>query len=183
MANPETKQSKSYERRPNDHSNAFILVKEAYKGISSLIPDLVISVIMMPEMDGLELCKRIKAHQTTSHIPIILITAHEPQPHYLKGLQQGADAYISKLFQFEILELKIRNLLASRAAIQQKFSSQILLEPGNSVTVNNKEEQFINNLFRYIEENMGRPQFPVNTLCKHIGMSEPVLYKKKAGHY
>lgn len=152
--------------------------KEAYKMATSQIPDLIVSDIIMPEMNGLELCKKVKNHENTSHIPIILLTAHDSQFYQLKGLQQGADAYIPKPFRLEILELKIRNLLAARKAIQQKFSSRLVLETGNEIIVNNREEQFINALLKYVEENMENPQFSVTMLSKHLGMSEPVLYKK-----
>ena len=74
--------------------------------------------------------------------------------------------------------LKIRNLLSARQAIQKKFSSKILFEPGNEVVVNNKEEQFIDTILKFVEENMDNPQFSVAALAKHRGMSEPVLYKK-----
>lgn len=152
--------------------------KAAFNEAISQIPDVIISDIIMPEMDGLELCKRIKMHETTSHIPVILLTAHDSQEYELKGFKHGANAYISKPFRLQILELKIRNLLSAREAIQKKFSSRILLEPGNEVVINNKEEQFVSNVLKFVEENMENPQFSVAMLSKHMGMSEPVLYKK-----
>lgn len=152
--------------------------KSAYIGATTLIPDIIISDIMMPEIDGLDLCKRIKMHTATSHIPIILLTAHDSKTYQLKGLRSGADAYLAKPFQLEMLELKVKNLLSARAAIQKKFSSQILLEPNNAVVVNNRDEEFVNKLLRFVEEHLDHPQFSVEMVCKHLGMSGPVVYKK-----
>ncbi|MCK5702749.1 MAG: response regulator, partial [Cyclobacteriaceae bacterium] len=89
------------------------------------IPDLIISDIMMPEMDGLELCRRIKSDVRTSHIPVILLTARTAHIFQTEGLEIGADDYITKPFDERVLFLKVKNLIASRADLRKKYSKEI----------------------------------------------------------
>jgi ligand-binding sensor domain-containing protein/signal transduction histidine kinase/AraC-like DNA-binding protein len=141
------------------------------------IPDLIISDVMMPVMDGLELCRKIKSDERTSHIPVILLTALSTHLHQVNGLQKGADAYLTKPFSIEILKLNIKNLLFSRAAMRTKFSQEILLQP-KGVAITSMDEVFIAKLLKLIDDNIENPEFGVNTLGEKIGMSKTVLYKK-----
>lgn len=142
-----------------------------------LLPDLIICDVMMPVMDGLELCKRLKTDERTSHIPVILLTAKSSQIHQMDGLETGADCYITKPFNIDLLKLNIRNLLQSRATMRQKFSKEVSLQPQN-VTVSTVEHAFMIKIVQYIEDHMSDQDFSVPELAANIGMSQPVLYKK-----
>ena len=143
----------------------------------NLIPDLIISDVMMPIMDGLELCRKLKTDERTSHIPVVLLTARSAYVHQVNGFENGADAYIMKPFNLKILELNIQNLLNARETIKQKFAQVIMLEPKNMV-INTTEQNFLNKIIQVIEDRIADPDFDVPTLSSEIGMSQPVLYKK-----
>ncbi|MGM9477111.1 two-component regulator propeller domain-containing protein [Pedobacter sp. GSP4] len=143
----------------------------------TIIPDLIISDVMMPVMDGLELCRKIKTDERTSHIPVVLLTARSAYVHQVNGFENGADAYIMKPFNLKILELNIQNLLNARETIKQKFAQVITLEPKNMV-INTTEQNFLRKIIEVIEERIADPDFDVPTLSSEIGMSQPVLYKK-----
>jgi ligand-binding sensor domain-containing protein/signal transduction histidine kinase/DNA-binding response OmpR family regulator len=141
------------------------------------LPDLIISDVMMPEMDGFELCRKIKTDSRTSHIPIILLTARAAYIHHVTGLETGADAYITKPFSVKLLQLNVRNLLQARNVMREKFARTLMLEPQN-VAINSTDEIFITKVLRYIEEHLTNPDFGVPMLASEVGMSQPVLYKK-----
>jgi CheY-like chemotaxis protein len=141
------------------------------------IPDLIISDVMMPVMNGLELCQKIKTDDRTSHIPIILLTALATHIHQVHGLQTGVDVYMTKPFSTKLLELNVYNLLASRELMRKKFAQQITLQPLN-VPISSPDEGFIKKLMQIIEDHMENPEFGVVELGSEIGMSKTVLYKK-----
>jgi len=141
------------------------------------LPDLIVSDVMMPEVDGLELCAKIKSNDATNHIPFILLTAKTSETHQLSGLSIGADVYISKPFSFQILKLNIKNLLKAQEVLREKFSQRIVLEPTNQA-ITTPEEKFINKLMNIIDEKIDDSYFDVNELVKEIGMSRAALYKK-----
>jgi len=141
------------------------------------IPDLIISDVMMPEMDGYMLCGKLKSDARTSHIPIILLTAKTSTVSQVSGLQMGADTYLTKPFSIHVLELHVRNLLESREMMRQKFSREFKLEPKN-IVIDTMEEEFLQKAIQYIEDNMEDPEFGVQALSTHMTMSQPVLYKK-----
>jgi ligand-binding sensor domain-containing protein/signal transduction histidine kinase/DNA-binding NarL/FixJ family response regulator len=149
----------------------------AFQNAITQIPDLIISDVMMPVMDGLEFCRKIKTDERTSHIPIILLTALATHIHQVNGMQTGADAYITKPFSIKLLKLYIHNLLSSREQMRKRFSQQITLHP-KQVLLNNPDERFIEKLMKVIEDNMENPEFGVVALGSEIGMSKSVLYKK-----
>jgi CheY-like chemotaxis protein/AraC-like DNA-binding protein len=150
---------------------------EAMEYMKTEIPDLIISDIMMPIMDGIELCNQVKNNESTNHIPMILLTAKASIAYQVDGLSSGADAYISKPFSPQVLTLNIKNLLKAKEVMREKFSQQITLEP-SKITITSPEEKFINKLLQIIENKMGDPEFNVNELVNEIGMSRTVLYKK-----
>ncbi|WP_136826873.1 hybrid sensor histidine kinase/response regulator transcription factor [Pedobacter cryophilus] len=150
---------------------------EAMEYMKNEIPDLIISDIMMPVMDGIELCNQVKNNESTNHIPMILLTARASTAYQVDGLSSGADAYISKPFSPQVLTLNIKNLLRAKEVMREKFSQQITLEP-TKITITSPEEKFINKLMQIIEDKMGDPEFDVNELVNEIGMSRTVLYKK-----
>lgn len=142
-----------------------------------LLPDLIICDVMMPIMDGLALCSKLKTDERTSHIPVILLTARSSHIHQLSGLETGADAYITKPFSMDLLLLNVRNLLQSRATMRQKFVQQVNLQP-QDITINSIDHAFMTKILGYIESHMSDENFGVPELAQKIGMSQPVLYKK-----
>lgn len=141
------------------------------------IPDVIVSDVMMPELDGLELCRRLKTDDRTSHIPVILLTARSGNIHQVSGLKTGADVYLTKPFSVQILLLNINNLLSSREQMRKKFIRQMTLEPTN-VLIESNDQEFLNKVLTHIEDNLSNPDFGVNELATKIGMSTPVFYKK-----
>lgn len=141
------------------------------------LPDLIITDVMMPEMDGMELCRRIKTDERLNHIPVIMLTARANIIHQLSGFEHGADAYITKPFSLQMLLLQVGNILASKLAIRQKFSRDFLLQP-QKTNLPSLDEKFLGKLMSIIEKNMDNTEFGVTELMDEIGMSKNVLYKK-----
>ncbi|RZK38724.1 MAG: hybrid sensor histidine kinase/response regulator [Pedobacter sp.] len=148
----------------------------ALEHMKSEIPDLIVSDIMMPGMDGLTLCERVKTSEETNHIPVVLLTARASVSNQVDGLSIGADAYISKPFSLQVLTLNIKNLLRTQEILKGKYSAQFL-KP-TDLKVSSPEEKFLLKLRSIIVEKMGDSNFDVNTLTDEIGMSRTVLYKK-----
>ena len=162
--------------------------RQGWEAASEQIPDLIISDVMMPEMDGFELCKKLKTDERTSHIPVILLTAKSAQNDQISGLETGADVYITKPFSTKILELNVHNLLTSREKIRQRFSNQITttaptadettIKTVEGSFVNKIDKEFLEKVIQIIEEYMDEPEFGVPMLSRKVAMSQPVLYKK-----
>jgi ligand-binding sensor domain-containing protein/signal transduction histidine kinase/AraC-like DNA-binding protein/ActR/RegA family two-component response regulator len=150
---------------------------EGWETAVSQIPDVIISDVMMPEMDGLTLCRQLKDDPRTSHIPVILLTAKAALPHQIDGLETGADAYLTKPFSVQVLELNVRNLLRLRHRMQEKFAKQVLLEPKKAV-VETPDGHFLEKMTDIIEAHLEDTAFGVAMLCVKMGMSAPVLYRK-----
>ncbi len=158
-------------------------VEESVNGLKGweaaieLLPDLIICDIMMPVMDGLELCRRLKTDERTSHIPVILLTARSSHVHQVSGLETGADSYITKPFSTTLLELHVKNLLQSRAMMRQKYASQITLQPQN-IVIGATDQAFLEKVMQFIEANLANQEVGVPELANELGMSQPILYKK-----
>ncbi|WP_316785244.1 two-component regulator propeller domain-containing protein [Pedobacter frigiditerrae] len=150
---------------------------EGWKKAIEHIPDLIVSDVTMPELNGLEFCSRLKAEESTNHIPVIMLTAMASHLHQVDGLEAGADIYITKPFSIQVLELSIRNLLQGRESLKEKYIKQIMLSPRKLESVS-PDEKFLNKLMLLIEENMEDSEFNVSSLVENIGMSQTVLYKK-----
>jgi len=144
---------------------------------SEQLPDLVICDVMMPVMNGLDLCRKLKTDERTAHIPVILLTARVSQSQQVDGLETGADSYITKPFSIELMLLNVRNLLQSRANMRRKFGEQANLNP-QDVTINTVDHKFMLKITKCIEERLSDQHFGVQELAREIGMSQPVLYKK-----
>ena len=149
------------------------------------LPDIIISDVMMPKMDGIELCYRLKTDQRTSHIPVILLTAKSTQNDQVTGLETGADMYLTKPFSNKILELNVRNLLAAREKLKQLFQQQMSSfnfasnpAPVQLTALNTVEQEFLQRVIQIVEENMDHPDFGVDMLSRKVAMSAPILYKK-----
>lgn len=139
--------------------------------------DLVISDVMMPEMDGIELCKRLKGDIRFSHIPIILLTAKSSEEHQLEGLNVGACDYVTKPFNMRILKLKIKNIVEMEAKRQEEFQREIVIEP-SKITITPLDQKFVEDAIAITEENMGNGEFSVDELAAQLNISRSYFYKK-----
>lgn len=142
-----------------------------------VIPDIIICDIMMPDMDGIEVCTTLKNDEHTSHIPVILLTAKSTLDYRIEGYKTGADSYITKPFEPELLEARIYNLLETRSNLQKKFSREITLEP-TQTHITSKDELFIQKIMQLLEDNLSNSDFGVTEMVQSLGTSRPVLYRK-----
>lgn len=151
--------------------------KEGWSKAEEFQPDLIISDIMMPDMDGLSLCRKIKTDPRTSHIPVILLTARSADEQKLEGFSTGAIDYITKPFSFEILQVRIKNIMAQQEALRKLFQRQIEINPAEIVT-SPVDEDFIARAVEVVEKNIAETEFSVEDLSKAMLMSRVALYKK-----
>lgn len=180
--------------------DAYIIL-EAVEGASGLeaavenIPDIIISDIMMPVMNGLALCENLKTDMRTSHIPVILLTAKNSETNHISGLETGADIYLTKPFSINILRLQIRNLMIARERIRARISESMKIgadysltpevvqpnDPSSQHTVpelHPLDQAFLQNIIAITSKHLENPDFGVAMLSKQLGMSQPVLFKK-----
>jgi ligand-binding sensor domain-containing protein/signal transduction histidine kinase/CheY-like chemotaxis protein/AraC-like DNA-binding protein len=184
-----------------DSFKEFYHIYEAANGAAGFeiateqIPDLIISDVMMPEMDGYTFCRKIKTDERTDHIPVILLTAKASITNQVSGLEMGADVYLTKPFSIQILELQVQNLIASAEKLRKRYSEKIITLPlvkealngskdcaviAETIVINEPivENEFINKIIALAETHISNPDFDVEMLCRNIGMSQTVLYKK-----
>ncbi|SFT53517.1 Signal transduction histidine kinase [Algoriphagus locisalis] len=141
------------------------------------IPDLIISDVMMPQMDGTEFCQKVKTDIKTSHIPVILLTAKKSEETMVQGLDSGCNLYLTKPFNLEILQLSIKNLLRERNLVQEQNRNKIQIN-ASEVNVTSLDDQLIQKAVALVEKYMEDPQLSVEFLSKELGMSRVHLYKK-----
>jgi signal transduction histidine kinase/ligand-binding sensor domain-containing protein/DNA-binding response OmpR family regulator len=151
--------------------------KDGFEKAIEVIPDLIISDVMMPEMDGYTFCKKVKTSETTNHIPVILLTAKATTEDKLEGLELGADDYLIKPFNPEELKLRVRNLIKTREQLRQKFTSEMVLKPAE-IVVPSLQVQFMKKLKDIIELNLEDEDFGVDKLSDEMGMSRSQLHRK-----
>lgn len=150
--------------------------KEGIKKALQHVPDIIISDIMMPFVSGIEVCNQLKTNEITSHIPIILLTAKSGDANEIKGLQTGAEAYITKPFNIEKLKLTVKNLIENRQILKNKFKDSFIIEP--ELAVNTTENEFLKRLKNVIEKNITNPDFKTEQFCKEMLMSRMQLHRK-----
>lgn len=141
------------------------------------IPDLIISDLMMPQMDGMQFCQKVKGDIKTSHIPVILLTAKKSEETMVQSLDIGCNLYLTKPFNLEILQLSIKNLLRERNVIQEQNRNKIQIN-ASQVNVTSLDDQLIQKAVALVEKYMEDPQLSVEFLSKELGMSRVHLYKK-----
>ncbi len=151
--------------------------KEGWQKALGHHPDLVVSDISMPEMNGIELCKKIKKDRRTSHIPVILLTALMGEEQQLRGLETGADDYMTKPFNFEILQSRIRNMLEGQLRLRKVLQKRVEVSPADISPVS-PDEQFIHQALELVEKNISEPDFSVEDMSRALYMSRVALYKK-----
>lgn len=150
--------------------------QEAWEMMQEELPDLVISDVMMPQMDGNELCRLIKQDKRTAHIPVILLTARQNTEAKLEGLQTGADDYVTKPFNMTILVLRIRKLIELSRYHRVTLG---MIDPAPSeIVITSLDEKLIEKAVKYVEDNMSRTELSVEELSRELGMSRVHLYKK-----
>lgn len=142
------------------------------------VPDLVVSDVMMPEMDGIELCKLIKSDPRTSHIPVILLTARISTEQRMEGYEIGADDYVPKPFNIEILQVRVKNLIAQRELMRKAMSKRVIEVQPSEMQITSLDEKLIKKAVELVEKNVADPDFSVEHMSHELGMSRVYLYKK-----
>ena len=142
-----------------------------------IMPNVVICDILMPIVDGIAFCKLMKEHQETSHIPIIILTAKSSQESEVQSLQLGVDEYLRKPFSFELLQLKLSNIVKRREQMRKRFNRDITLQP-NEVTVTTMDEKFLSQAIQIVEKHMMNTDFNVEMMVSEMGLSRSNLYLK-----
>lgn len=152
---------------------------EAFEKIKLKEPDLIVSDVMMPEMDGYEFCEKIKSTLDTCHIPVLLLTALGDNDNIIKGLEFGADDYISKPFSLKHLELRINKLIQIKTQIKKYFSKNSLLPTDNkNLELSKKDKAFLENIVTIIEKNLSNSAFGVEELSAEACLSTSHFYKR-----
>ncbi len=142
-----------------------------------IIPDLIITDVMMPGMDGYQLCKLVKSNRITSHIPVIMLTARVERESVLTGLDIGADDYLSKPFDEDELRLIVRNRIDEQRKMRERYAREITLEPRH-VSVSSMDEKFLQNALSIIETHMDDEHFSIEDFARQVGYSEVQFYRK-----
>jgi signal transduction histidine kinase/ligand-binding sensor domain-containing protein/DNA-binding response OmpR family regulator len=169
-----------------DKTYAILEAEDGEQGLNMAmkhIPDLIISDVMMPKMDGFELCRKIKSDERTSHIPVILLTAKASDDSKIQGLETGADDYLYKPFNHHELIVRVHNLIEQRKKVHEHFINELglagkLIPETDKIAYSSLDEQFLVKAKRIVEENMANPDFSIDTFSKLAGMSRSQLHRK-----
>jgi DNA-binding response OmpR family regulator/nitrogen-specific signal transduction histidine kinase len=154
--------------------------KEGYVRALDLVPDLVISDVMMPEMDGMELCRALKKDLRTSHVPVILLTARAGTDSKIEGLEVGADDYVTKPFDSKELLARVRNLIEQRRQLKARFSAGVVLKPGE-VAVSSLDDALLKRVMTAIEERMSDESLDAEAIAREVALSRRHLDRKLIG--
>ncbi len=150
---------------------------DGLKKAADVMPSIIISDVMMPSMDGIELCRRIKTDLQTSHIPVILLTAKASQESKLEGLKTGADDYLTKPFSSKELLVRIKNLLEQRIKLRDKFSKEVKIDI-STIAVTSLDDEFLKRAFNVAEENLSNTEFSSEDFAREMFMSRSQLHRK-----
>jgi len=140
-------------------------------------PDLILSDVMMPEIDGVELCRRVKSNEALRDVPVLLLTAKAGEEAEVEGLDAGADAYVEKPFSMETLRTRIQNLLESRTALREKYRDEVTMEP-SGVSVTPEEEKFYDEARAVVEAHIDEPGFTVEQFAGEMSVSRSTLRRR-----
>jgi len=141
------------------------------------IPDLIITDVMMPEIDGIELCRRLKNNIVTSHIPVIILTARTAVTFKYEGLETGADDYIIKPFNVEDLKVRSKNLIRQRQLLKERFTTDSSFLPSD-ITITSVDDKLMLKVKEFIIENIGTEHLKVEKIAEEVGMSRANFYRK-----
>ncbi|MBG0859843.1 MAG: helix-turn-helix domain-containing protein, partial [Bacteroidales bacterium] len=142
-----------------------------------LIPDIILSDVMMPLMDGIELLERVKSDFRTSHIPVVMLTAKADIDSRLAGLERGADAYIAKPFDERELHIQLKNLVEQRKRLHERYTSPERI-PETSDRFLKREDEFMTKVRQVMEANLVEEEFGISRLCTELAVSRTQLYRK-----
>ncbi|WP_242693372.1 hybrid sensor histidine kinase/response regulator transcription factor [Sabulibacter ruber] len=151
--------------------------KEGWQKALAYQPDLILSDLMMPEMNGIDFCKKIKADARTTHIPFVLLTAQTAEEQKLQGLDIGANDYITKPFNFEMLLSRMSNLITQCQLLQKAYGKKISVQT-SEVEIVSLDDKLIQKAIKVVEDNIDCPQFSVELMSRELGMSRVYLYKR-----
>ncbi len=151
--------------------------EQALKLTLDKMPDLIIADVMMPKMDGYQLCREVKQDIRVSHIPIILLTAKAGDENKFRGIEAGADDYIAKPFNMEMLSLKVSRILERQKQVHDQFKHKVSINPAG-VEITSMDEKFVKKAVTLVEANIENADFLVEDLCREMGMSRVYFYKK-----
>jgi signal transduction histidine kinase/DNA-binding response OmpR family regulator len=171
---------RNYIRKHLEGAYEIIETDNGKKGLEkaiATIPDLVVSDWMMPEMDGITLCHQLKTDERTSHIPVILLTALAGDEAKFRGLETGADEYLTKPFDNRELQIRIRNLIESRRQLRERFSRELHLGP-KKMPVSSMDEKFLEKVMQAVETYMGDPDFSMEKFGQEVSLSRMQLHRK-----
>ncbi|MCH7411491.1 response regulator [Belliella sp. DSM 111904] len=157
-----------------------ITAKNGKSGLNKIMksgPAIVISDVMMPEMDGIELCRHVKSNEALCHTPVILLTAKNAHQNRIEGLDYGADDYISKPFNIQELQAKVKSILKNRTLVQQKYRGK-LGEQTAHLSLDSQDDQLMHSVISLIEEKLDQPNLTVDFLSQEIGISRVHLFRK-----
>ncbi|MBK6284035.1 MAG: response regulator [Draconibacterium sp.] len=159
------------------------IIFEAENGLKGLKqveeeePDIIISDIMMPEMDGLEMTRQLKNQLKTCHIPIILLTAKASHEQKLEGLEEGADSYIPKPFNRRHLQVRVKKLLELRRKLQETYRGKLVIDEEEN-PISRMDKKFLGKISKIVEEQLDKEELSVEELSEMIGLSRVHLYRK-----
>lgn len=142
------------------------------------IPDLVVSDWLMPDMDGVQLCQALKTDERTSHVPLILLTSRSSTESKIEGLGSGADDYVTKPFNLDVLLSRAKNLIQSRRLLRVKYSRILTLQPNDPDVIESAEAVFLHKIMTLIEAHLADPDLDVLRLERELGLSNTQLYRK-----
>ena len=151
--------------------------KEGLEKAIEQIPDLVITDLMMPVMGGVEMCRRLKEHPNTNHIPLIMLTAKADKDSRLEGLEASADDYISKPFDSDLLLARARNLITQRKELRKHFEKELILS-GDETHSTSQRVRMLKDIIKVIDENLEDPDFDLASMTAHLNMSRAGIYRK-----
>jgi len=163
------------------HQYNFVVAGNGEEGLikaEKFMPELIISDIMMPVMDGLALCDRIKGNPKTSHMMVILLTAKSMAANRLEGIRRGADVYLTKPFEIDLLDAHISNLLKRKHELTNYFRNELITNNDQPEEKDNQDNRFLKKVMDVIEANVSEPEFTVGDLSQEIGMSSTHLYRR-----
>lgn len=151
---------------------------EALEAIKREMPDIIISDLMMPEMDGLELCKEIRSNVTTCHLPLIMLTSKNSVIHSIEGLECGANSYIPKPFHPDFLQIKVQNLLEEKELMMKHLSKETPIESLTSGLENDEDKDFMKTVVDFINDNIENENLQSQLIEQELGISSSQLYRK-----
>ena len=163
------------------HKYNFVLAQDGQEGIkkaNNFSPHIIVSDIMMPKMDGIELCRKVKENPMTTHISIIFISAKSMTENRVEGMRVGADAYIVKPFEIELLEAQIDTLIQRQKELMEYFRNYLFRMPAPSDTTNNEDNKFVKRVMDLIEANISNSELTVEMIASEMAMSSTHLYRK-----